>query len=542
MRVLRKAWAQVLLISVLSSPAVYAESAADALLKNVGAETTEANAPKIETEENNFNLNFKLDDPFLVQFFQVWKNSKLEFEINRWSKLVMSKNFEKASHLLSVAEQKAPHEFKGAVLAAKLYLYYRLGLSQTFVETWLQNKNSPYLKGKEINNALMRVVSDRPGKWLLNHPISLSPETLALIERLDEKAGFFDMTLKAFATINSGVKAQLMLTKLPDQSALKPIIAQRALFQYAREKDLATAGKVLKRYIEPYIKAQNDPKALAQHYLTVARLLYQAGALDASVEFYDKIPNGAPQYLQAKSEVLWPLLRLGNMARLRGELKSVGNDLYEDKFLPDVYLVQSISNLKLCRYEDVQRNFLSFISTNKKWAKRISAKLKEENPNTDNKDWTTTLLSRKISYLKSEKARLKELENKSIKAALPAVGIQPHWQRALKGITFALDREVKRLSFENRRYWKNQKALLVSTIRKMRFVKVEAMTQIRKYAAMAKTHSQARKKTVRDSVKLAQAANLKDKMIFPFDGVVWPDELFNLYSTAETECLKGYKK
>lgn len=530
-------------LAVISSGA-FAMDGADALLQNVGGNEAADTSPQIETQANDFNLNFKLDDAFLVQFFNEWRKGKLDFEINRWAKLVMSKQNEKAAHLLTVIEQKAPHEFKSAVLGAKLYLYYKMGLSQTFVTEWLQNYQSPYLKGTDIYDGLKRVISKNPGKWLLKHPISLSSELSALIDQVDEKAGFFELSLKAYSTINDGLAAQAMLPKLPDSSALKSLIAQRALLQYARQQDLATAGKVLKRYIEPAIANENNPEQLVRHYLTVARLLYQAGALEASINFYDKIPNGSKKFLQSKAEVLWPLLRMGDVARLRGEMTSLNSDAYDNHFLPDVYLVHSISNLKLCRYKDVQKNFSNFINNNKKWAKEIAGKLKEQNPKTDKIDWTLSLLNTRIKYLSSEQKRLNSLAKKSIKAALPAVGVQPHWTQAATNIKFALEREKKNKALENRRYWKNKQALLLSTIRKMRFVKVEAMTQIRKYAALAKTNPKSRKtnsENQSDSVKLGQAANLKGKIVFPFDGVMWPDELFNLYSTAETECLKGYK-
>lgn len=532
-----------ILLSTLSAGA-YALDGADALLQNVGGDTGEDNGPRIETQANDFNLNFKLDDAFLVQFFNEWRKGKLDFEINRWAKLVMSKENEKAAHLLSVIEKKAPHEFKGAVMGAKLYLYYKMGLSQTFVSEWLQNYQSPYLKGTELNEGLKRVISIKPGQWLLDHPISLSSELRALIDKVDEKAGFFELSLKAYATINDGLAAQAMLPKLPETSALKKLIAERALLQYARQQDLATAGRVLKRYIEPSISNNDDPIRLSAHYMTVARLLYQAGALEASVNFYDKVPTGAPNYLQAKAEVLWPLLRLGDVARLRGEVTSLNSAVYNDNFLPDVYLVHAISNLKLCRYKDVQKNFSDFISTNKKWGGEITAKLKDANPTPDKTDWTLNLLNKRISYLENEQNRLQDLSRKSIKAALPAVGVQAHWATAATNIRFALEREKKNKALENRRFWKNKQALLLSTIRKMRFVKVEAMTQIRKFAALAKANGTAQnntEETKSDQVKLGQAAQLKDKIVFPFDGVMWPDELFNLYSTAETECLKGYK-
>ena len=138
-----------------------------------------------------------------------------------------------------------------------------------------------------------------------------------------------------------------------------------------------------------------------------------------------------------------PLLRLGDVTRLRGEVNSLNSGVYSDSFLPDVYLVHAISNLKLCRYKDVKRNFSDFIKTNKKFGGLISKKLKETNPTPNKTDWTLNLLNKRIFHLSSEQSRLESLSKESIKAALPAVGVQAHWIKAANNIKFALEREKK---------------------------------------------------------------------------------------------------
>src|SRR5699024_6961811 len=124
--------------------------------------------------------------------------------------------------------------------------------------------------------------------------------------------------------------------------------------------DLAGAGAVLKRDLEPTLDMNGDPKALASHYLQVARLLYQAGALDAAESFYTRIPNGTPQYLEAREELTWVWLRKGDVAKLRGELVTLGSRVFDDQFQPEVHLVRAISNLKLCYYDEVEQDFRVF--------------------------------------------------------------------------------------------------------------------------------------------------------------------------------------
>src|SRR3989440_6028979 len=50
------------------------------------------------------------------------------------------------------------------------------------------------------------------------------------------------------------------------------------------------------------LKAKGDPKLLAEHSIEVARLLYQAGALDGAERYYEKIPTGVSSYYASREE------------------------------------------------------------------------------------------------------------------------------------------------------------------------------------------------------------------------------------------------
>jgi hypothetical protein len=40
----------------------------------------------------------------------------------------------------------------------------------------------------------------------------------------------------------------------------------------------------------------------------------------------------------------------------------------------------------------------------------------------------------------------------------------------------------------------------------------------------------------------AQLKTEENEIAFPFDGVVWADEIFHLRSVAQAQCLKGIKQ
>ncbi len=80
----------------------------------------------------------------------------------------------------------------------------------------------------------------------------------------------------------------------------------------------------------------------------------------------------------------------------------------------------------------------------------------------------------------------------------------------------------------------HRQATLKEAIRKMQFVKIELMTQVRSLSSEATPVN-----LPPQPQRLSAAAELKEKgdQTFPFDGVGWADELFHLRSTAQARCL-----
>lgn len=82
--------------------------------------------------------------------------------------------------------------------------------------------------------------------------------------------------------------------------------------------------------------------------------------------------------------------------------------------------------------------------------------------------------------------------------------------------------------------WQNRKLILDSTIRKMRFVKVETLGLMQQFKSMDNSSQNT------DQLKSYASATAKTgQMKFPFDGVVWGDELFSMSADVESACLKG---
>ena len=151
----------------------------------------------------------------------------------------------------------------------------------------------------------------------------------------------------------------------------------------------------------------------------------------------------------------------------------------------------------------------------------------------EHRDFYMTKADNRIVSLELEIKELKRLSERSIKAALPAVGIQPHWKKALKDLAYTLTEARKRRVTEYKRLWKNRETILAEAIKKMKFVKIEALTQIQDIVFKKKELGKGIKAT-----NVLSSKETNDKLIFPYDGVFWPDEILNLRSEAKSFCLK----
>lgn len=521
---------KLLLSLALVSTSAVAQHGADVLLQSTGTEVAPETAAQMPSVGQ-----FKLSDAYLQTLFVEWKGmGQQSFEVNRWFTLMMTGKHAQAAHLWSSMQEHFPEALRPIAQESWVYLTWRMQLPQTFIEAYSTARMNPQAP-ERLRLALDQTISMEAGHaWVTKHKPLLSQTFKTHLLTLTQPAGM-ELELLAWAVRGNFEHSERVLNLLPMGHPLSLELAKTAVLNFARKGQVGDAGKLLKRRIEPELEKLKNPRELSRHYLTLGRLLYQAGALEASEAFYARIPRGVPEFVPARTERTWALLRLGRVGELRGELESLSHQVFSDRFLPEVALVRSISNLKLCRYQDVAQDFNAFISAHKVWSQKISSAL--ENPETakvDMSDDKIQALQAAISNLATEDKQLTKLAVQSVKAALPAVGEQAHWVNA-RAQVLASHNEIKRqVVQETQRFWKNREVVLKEAIRKMKFVRVEALAQVRMNTLAENSQD------VTDTIKRVQAAPQKGAQTYPFEGVYWPDELFKLHAQAESRC--GGKK
>ena len=510
------------LLSALLATNAWAQHGADVLLQKTGTTLT---AP--ESAQMMEAGDFKLTDAYLQTLFMEWRQAKgLNPAIDRWIQLVLAgKTIEAHSQWEAVAKL-ASGQAQALTHNTWVYLTWKLNLPQTFVDSYLANRTA-IPGGERLRFALDQVLNaEVVAAWVAENRPVLAPEHAQYLLSLTAPVGL-ELELAAFAARYRADHAARVLTLLPMGHPQSFTLSSTAVLDWARRKEIGEAGKLLKRRIEPELETSKNARELTRHYLTLGRLLYQAGAYEASEAFYTKVPRGTSEYIPARTERTWALLRLNRVSELRGELASLSHQVFTDRFLPEVALVRSVSNLKLCRYDDVVKDFDVFIHAHKKWAKVIEAG--QANPATakiDRPDERILELNLALGSRVAEVERLQKLTKRYGESAV--------WSASLERLKTQQQHITAEILQQKVRFWKNREIVLKEAIRKMKFVRIEAMSQVRMAEVNPKTNE------VTDIARRIDSSRARGLQVYPADSVYWPDELFKLHSAAASRC--GGKK
>ena len=498
-------------------------------------------------------ISFDGSDTFLSTFFAERRSAlpRMNFDVKSWSNRVLKGEWGPVAHQWSSVADQIPDEFVTPARLAYLRALKELGLAQSFAATYVEYAGDGVLTKSEVAKNLATQLGNIDN-WLIKARPHLSSTQVDWLKKLAVTSPLLAehpvlLTLKALVLRRSGVEAKSTLESLLVTHPMTVSLAQTASLGFIHKGDLGSAAQVMKSHLEPalatLLKSKGDDpgqstmarETLALHYLNVARLLFQTGQMEAAQEFFEKVPSGSKYFLSAQEELSWVLLRLNNVARVRGQVESLASKVYSDRFQPEVPVVRAISNLKLCYYDKAQQDVEQMSRQYTPWAKRVESALQNsEAVRPLEPDANTLWVESQVAELTRESLRVHELGQESIKAVLPAVGIQKHWLELDKMLGRNLESAKQDLAAEYRRQWKNQQLALAEAVRKMRFVRLELLSQVRRLASEQKAKTE--QVASLGALEARSVATAGGDLIYPFDGVVWPDEFFKLRSAAMNRC------
>lgn len=506
-----------LLLTLFISQAAFANSGTGLLMDTSGTDIDIRSTVQVQKQ-------LDLSDPFLVQLFGSYKASgNMSVAIDNWVSLVFDKNWNEALKTIPSVATQVPSRFHNAFEAATLYVYYKNGLNTLFVDKWLSLSGKNAFLRTEAGVALDYVVGEKASEWIIQNGIQLTEENKTMLSLIENETSRFNYSLQAWKALRSGKNSLKWISKLRIEDPLRLKLSTTALIDYAKEGELKASAKLIKEVLEPIIDKSKNTEEISHYYISLARLLYQAQAMDASKYYYSLVPEKSKFFMTARTEMIWTLLQMNDLGAVKGELASLKLDVFKDKFYPEIYLVSAIANLKTCQFVEVKKSFDSFVTRNKVWAKKISENVNATTPELIDNDFflESTVLNQ--NQIKKEIEILSQINQDKI------------WDEKIALLNGKEMLSKKNESLELKRKWKNREFVLDQAIYKMRFVKVEFISRMRELARNIPQNN-------KDEVSTYSAAPLRGNNIeFPYDGVLWGDEVFNITAQVENLCVKGLK-
>ncbi|MFT6630172.1 MAG: hypothetical protein ACJAS4_000106 [Bacteriovoracaceae bacterium] len=508
-----------LLVLSLTATSVFANTGTELLLKQKNTLNLKTNYSKVKQAIN-------LDDTFLVQAYGAMRALRVgDIGIQDYFDAIFNKDFKAAINLYSNLKTNNKEEER-LLTASRLYVLWKLKLNQSFFNAWLEESNNYDFLNSELGVALDQIISVNPSNWLLTKSIFISKAQLKLVDNIAKSESSFNFSVQAYRNLRKGEEGLVWIQYLKPQDPLRELLAKSAILDFSRKGQLGDAAKIVKEVLEPVLSKTDDLEKISEYYLLLARLLYQAKAYEASERYYSLIPDESMRFLQARVELLWISMRTDDHSVILGELKSLELSIFNEKFLPEVFLVSSMANLQLCQFSKVQDSFNQFIKNNKEFAKELSENLGSESPKQlDQKNGYINRLANSLKYQKNEIKAITStiLEKEESDAYISKL------QKDESEIILLKNKEIKQ-------EWKNRQRILEATLRRMRFVKIEFLSKMRRLNGTLANSSE-------DSVStLTSAIDKTDKLEFPHDGVIFGDELFHYTSRIKNLCLQGRNK
>lgn len=282
--------------------------------------------------------------------------------------------------------------------------------------------------------------------------------------------------------------------------------------------------------------------------MALARVLYQKGDLEASLEIYKKIPKGSLFWMDAIEEKAWAHLRQNDFDKALGDVTTALSPALVLFAGPESYFLSNLMSLKVCDYPRIFNTSEAFkkrhrnrlvalqeISTSGTHKGLVQAleKMESKGPNVEAAGSNLEFLPRAVfhdrKFVQAVELR-RELLAEAKKAAelsenAKALGDNQDLERIALDAR-AATAKLQKTAFERARVLAGQELVQYKKImNKMHIIEGEVIQRL------AVDESLKGKRTKREKVK-----DSGDVLVFPYDSEeVWMDELDN-YKAQVKEC------
>lgn len=94
--------------------------------------------------------------------------------------------------------------------------------------------------------------------------------------------------------------------------------------------------------------------------MNMARVNYEIKRFAEAISYYGQIPRSSDNWLDAIWEASWAFFFMEKFNNTLGNIHTIHSPFFENRFYPEAYILQSITFLRMCRYDQVKESMRRF--------------------------------------------------------------------------------------------------------------------------------------------------------------------------------------
>jgi tetratricopeptide (TPR) repeat protein len=94
--------------------------------------------------------------------------------------------------------------------------------------------------------------------------------------------------------------------------------------------------------------------------MNIARVNYEIKRFPEAISYYGQIPRDSDNWLDAIWEASWAFFFMEKFNNTLGNIHTIHSPFFENRFYPEAYILQAITFLRMCRYDQVKESMRRF--------------------------------------------------------------------------------------------------------------------------------------------------------------------------------------
>lgn len=246
------------------------------------------------------------------------------------------------------------------------------GIAASLARLGLPFAASKYLskivrRGPSTQNPFFRPAMEELGR--INNRVSLGPAHIIQLFRSNIRSSEVPGPARGFYFYYLGIekfqqkrwqKARFFFSKVPSSSSYYI----GALFHIAVVTNLSGShSRAISLFDRVFQLTQGRKKYVEINHLALmnlARIHYETRRYREAIEYYSQVPRNSDQWLTAIWEASWAFFFIEKFNNTLGNIHTLLSPYFFDRFYPESYILQAITFLKLCRYNQVVGSMQNF--------------------------------------------------------------------------------------------------------------------------------------------------------------------------------------